>query len=333
MAKIKELLKKAWLPLVAVLAIGAGVALFSGAFRGAQDAENARQVTIEQSPANAAADELQSSVPEVTVVQDKYHVVDILDENSPSPPEGVLDYKEAASIAVGYVEAIFDTQIENCKVFAHYYKYEGMPEAVYLVSIDGEDVENCKYACGIDPVSGALHIAKSYAATGLSSRPTGGAADEELMEKAYNDPAVREVAFNLIHDHFLDGRTIEEIMVDGVQWTFGAYGQPGFDVQLDCKVRMSSGACYTVSVAYPDMSVLTLDVYPLGWDSCLWGYKTAAEQAGRSTPAPTPVGNEAGVTMAPQAESGWSKAEGVVDGAGAGYATPRPTPTPVPKAK
>lgn len=309
--KFKGVLKKIWLPLVVVLAIGAGAALFSGAIRQAQRSENEKIVTLEQKTQGPAATEsMQVTVSETDDAQAAYSVVDVLDGNSPSPPEGVLDNMEAAAVAVGYVEAIFDTQIENCKVFTHYYQYEGMPEAVYVISIDGESEQNCKYACSIDPVTGELQSARrSSTASDGSQGSSEESADDTLMEKAYNDPAVHDIVFSLIRDHFIGDRDIVEIMTDGVQW---AFGEPDYDVQIDCKVHMSSGACYTVSIAYPGNQIISLDVYPLGWESCLWGVVTL------TTPVPT---------------SGWSVAEGVVDGASAGYATPRLTPTPVPKPK
>ena len=103
-----------------------------------------------------------------------------------------------------------------------------MPEAVYVISINGESEQNCKYACNIDPVTGELQSARrNFTATSVSSGSSSESSDDALMESARNDPDVTEVAYNMIHDHFLSGRNIEEIVVDGVQW---AFGEPDYDV-------------------------------------------------------------------------------------------------------
>ena len=38
------------------------------------------------------------------------------------------------------------------------------------------------------------------------------------------------------------------------------------------RVHMSEGACYTVTVLWPQLTVVELTVYPLGWHSCVYGY-------------------------------------------------------------
>jgi hypothetical protein len=156
----------------------------------------------------------------------------------------------------------------------------------------------------IDSVTGVVtQILKKKTTSGQAENDGDASKDDarSLMETAGDDVRLTDTAKNLINSRFANGRTIENVMVDGIQVAF-----PAADYVLaDCVIGMSKGDCYLVRMAYPSCEVVMFEVYPIGWEG-YWGYIYAADHAGQQD---------------------WQTAPGVTEGPA--VETPRPTPAPV----
>ena len=84
------------------------------------------------------------------------------------------------------------------------------------------------------------------------------------------------LAKELIERVFADGRTVTQT------W----FGSAMTDEELGpmqlvaVRVRMDTGTCYTVTVAWPQMEAFSVTAYPLGWHTCICGYDDPAEADG-----------------------------------------------------
>jgi hypothetical protein len=85
--------------------------------------------------------------------------------------------------------------------------------------------------------------------------------------------ACTPIAQELVERVFADGRTVTQTQfasiindseVNAVQF-------------VSISIRMDEGACYAVTVAWPQTEVFSVSVYPLGWHSCIYGYYDPAE--------------------------------------------------------
>lgn len=141
--------------------------------------------------------------------------------------------------------------------------------------------------CTVDAVSGAVIFSErqSEAYPGVSITlgdfdnnttgitPDGGSAD---MFNSPDDIYI-SAARRLVTDRLADGRVIENIMIDGVQFVWDNNGE-GFDpnatgtVLVDCHVYMETGLSYTLSFLGTDQLVLHWFWSHPTHHACTWGY-------------------------------------------------------------
>ncbi len=311
--KIKSILKRIWLPLGAVAAIGLSAALLLGGIRVSRNARGNQTVLLESAAAQTSSAEV-TPAPAATEAlapreradpfaeQHGFSAVDVIDENSSSPTVNDIDYQYAASLAADMIKTVFGDDLQGETLYSHYYKYEGMVGGAYEVFAGSVDYQKARYTCYMDSTTGQIRfVDKLTPESELTKGDTFADVDRSLMDAAQRD--VERIVGSvspLIEKSFANGRRIEEVMLDGIQWDFL---DPANDVLVDCKIRMSEGECYMARVTYPDIRIVQFNIYPLGWESCLWGYwdpeqadeyppvavQESAVEAARETPAPSPA--------------------------------------------
>ena len=81
------------------------------------------------------------------------------------------------------------------------------------------------------------------------------------------------VARELVERVFANGRTILETPSTFSMTDIGMEPR----VQVGINVHMDTGACYVVTMIWPQLTVSEFSIYPLGWESCVYGYTDASE--------------------------------------------------------
>ena len=247
-----------------------------------EEEETASPETSEEEESGAAA----SAKPELEIPTD-YSIS--LMPDSEQPPDSAINAEKAAALAVEYLYMITGG-VDFNNVLALYGEYEGIVNGLYSLYIgDGpvvvpiEDDPQAPFAASSGFVfSGGVHELTIDAITGelqaygyLPDSSEYGKGDDfddvddALMEELRDDPAFEEKARQIISDHFLDGREIVEVMIDGIQWVFD---NKTYDIQVDAKVNVDTGTCYTINFSYPGYNVVGFTAFPLGWHSALYGY-------------------------------------------------------------
>lgn len=289
---MKKLAKKLWLPVATVLIIGVSVLALTGAMRTSQAHESEKMVikpaetTAEPTPSATEEpkpeksetvvaeleSELASSVMPVIklpTLPEGYTIIPTENELGEKPGEDELSYDQAGAIAVTVWTKVFGEAFlsDSTDIYVKYYHYEESASNGFEVYAGSDRYKKASFRCYMDSVSGNVRQADNNTPAGkdkdLSSYGDMGA----FMLTLYDDEKIPNVARNLIDEKLSFGRTIEEILVDGIQVDFNT---PGVDILADCKMRMSDGDCYLVRVGYPTYDVRMFQV-SYGWHSCIWG--------------------------------------------------------------
>lgn len=200
-------------------------------------------------------------------------------------PQSAISINQSAAIGAKYFEQIFGVSIDGT-IFVSYYKPDFDVNGYFSILAGGKKEEEAKYSCSINAVTGELHSARQMnprtSSPGESSpgekeklqSPSEAAmVDRALMDSAMDDPIYREKAETFIRKHFLNGRNIVETQTTAVQWGFGT----DYDMIVDVRVHVDTGASYCISYSYPGYDIFMLEVFPLGWHSCWWGYQSPEE--------------------------------------------------------
>jgi len=296
---MRKLAKKLWLPVATVLIIGVSVLALTGAMRTSQAHESEKMVikpaeaTEEPTPAEATEEpvleasetivaELETE-PAVSVTPDVetltvpegYTIIPTENELGEKPGEDELSYDQAGAIAVTVWTKVFGEAftLGSTDIYVKYYHYEESASNGFEVYAGSDKYDKASFICYMDSVSGNVRCVENQTPAGKDKASLSDEDASELMFSLYEDEKIPEVARNLINEQFAFGRSIEEIMVDGIQVDFNT---PGVDILADCKVRMSDGDCYLVRVGYPTYDVRMFEVYG-GWHSCIWGYWDESE--------------------------------------------------------
>ena len=289
---MKKIAKKLWLPVATVLIIGVSVLALTGAMRTSRAHESEKMVikpteaTAEPTP--AATEEPEPEESETTVAEleseptvsatpnfetltlpEGYTIIPTENELGEKPGEDELSYDQAGAIAVTVWTKVFGEAFlsGSTDIYVKYYHYEESASNGFEVYAGSERYDKASFRCYMDSVSGNVRQADNNTPAGeekdLSSYEDIGA----FMLSLYDDEKIPDVARNLIDEKLSFGRTIEEILVDGIQVDDNT---PGVDILADCKMRMSDGDCYLVRVGYPTYDVRMFQV-SYGWHSCIWG--------------------------------------------------------------
>ncbi len=325
MMKFKQILKKAWLPALTVLAICAGAVVLNATMRKSealqleQIALNAAEET--EVPTQIATETAMQGDTETAVVTPTpspaaqpmfkptgdYSYILVESEDGSEPGAQDINSFEAGRTVAGLMEAVFGDAFTSGShdIYLIYRNDTGNTIRGYDVLVGSSRWVEATFTGYINSVSGVVtHIEKK---TPESEQIEKSGSDFEnkadsLMTEARNDTRLTDVAKNLINTRFANGRTIENAMVDGIQVDFN---DPDRDVVADCIIGMSEGDCYLVRMAYPSREVVMFEVYPIGWEG-LWGYMNAEDFSGQPD---------------------WQTAPGVTEGPA--VETPRPTTSPV----
>ena len=267
---MKKILNRIWLPVLTILLIGMGVLVLTGAMRISQVQEAGQTVkksaeTIAEPTPNAAeepetsetvaaaleTEPVSAVVPDykTLTLPDGYKVIPMSNEAGDTPGEDELSYDQAGAIAVTMWTKVFgDAFTQGSKdIYVCYRNNEGLFNNQFEFYMGSDDVSKASFTGFMDSVSGRdIHV-ENHTPTDMIKEKT---TDEDVsarMLALYDDEKIPEVARNLINEQFANGRTIEAIIVDGIQ---GGY-IPGVDIVADCKVGLGKGDCYLVRVGYP----------------------------------------------------------------------------------
>ena len=301
---MKKIAKKLWLPVATVLIIGISVLALTGAMRTSQAHESEKKVikpveaTAEPTPSateepkpeksETVVAELESEpassvmpVIKLPTLPEGYTIIPIENELGEKPGEDELSYDQAGAIAVTVWTKVFGEAFSSgsTDIYVRYNHYEESADNGFEIYMGSNKYKKASFICYMDSVSGNIRQVENHTPVGkdkdLSSYGDIGA----FMLTLYDDEKIPDVARNLIDEKLSFGRTIEEILVDGIQVDFNT---PGVDILADCKMRMSDGDCYLVRVGYPTYDVRMFEVYG-GWHSCIWGYMDESEAGDNPT--------------------------------------------------
>ena len=212
---------------------------------------------------------------EIPDLPDGYKVIPTLNEARHKPGEDELTYDQAGAIAVmAYTKVFGEAFTSGSKdIYVKYNNNEGMPGGQFEVYAGSKKYAKASFTGYMDAVTGYVGHVENHTPAGKGKKEYAQEEGKDLMFSLYEDTKIPEAARKLINEKFANGRTIEEIMVDGIQMDFNT---PGVDILADCKIRMSDGDCYLVRVGYPTYDIRLFEVYP-GWHSCIWMYGDESE--------------------------------------------------------
>ena len=283
--KFKEILKKAWLPVLTVLAICAGAVILNATMRTseAMQLEQTALSAAEPSPEDTAApedpneDTVEMAVATPTIAptdttlsapgfkpSGDYRYIEVESDSGSAPGAQDLSSFEAGRTVAGMMEAVSGKAFTSGShdIYVLYEKNDGGVSGYYSVLVGSGNWNEATFFGNIDAVSGVVRSIQKLTPESQQVRKSGDDFDnsaESLMLAAQDDMKLTDTATNLIKTYFANGRTIEEAMIDGIQVDFN---DPDTDVVADCKVHMSSGDCYLVRMAYPSCEVVMFETYP-----------------------------------------------------------------------
>jgi hypothetical protein len=325
--KLKQILKKAWLPALTVLAICAGAVILNATIRTSeamqleQTAMNAAEAPEETAATEAPGEgTVETAVATPTIAPSDtslsasvfkpsgdYSYIELESDSTPGAQD--LSSFEAGRTVAGMMEAVFGESFTSGShdIYVRYGKTDGSVSGSYSILVGSRNWSEATFFGSIDAVSGVVRTIEKLTPESQQVRKSGDDFNnnaESLMMAARDDMKLTDTAKNLIMTQIANGRTIEEAMTDGIQVDFN---DPDIDVVADCKVRMSSGDCYLVRMAYPTCEIVMFETYSLGWDACLYGYWNEADKPDFTN------------------DGSWQTAEGIE---AAAEEAPRPTPNP-----
>lgn len=288
--KFKQILKKAWLPALTVLAISAGAVALNATMR-TSEALQLEQIALNETdaPAQVAATEtavqgdtgtavVTPTPPPTTKPMFKptgdYSYTLVASEDGSKPGTQDLDSFEAGRTVAGLMEAVFGEAFTSGShdLYLSFRNDSGNSSRGYDVLVGSSRWDDASFTGYIDSVTGDVKQIQKKVPTSQQVSKDGNEFTDNarnLMTSAQNDTRLTDMAKNLINLRFTNGHTIEEALIDGIQVDFY---NPNYDVVVDCKMRMSEGDCYLVRMAYPSCEVVMFEVYSIGWDGCLMGY-------------------------------------------------------------
>ncbi len=281
---MKKMWKRIWLPVVTMLMIGVGVLVLTGALRVGQAYESS-QAVFKSAETNAAPEQTSSASapgetdkpgieaalsaqytsikPQIPALPEGYTVTPVLNETGDTPGADELSYNEAGAIAADAFTKVFKDAFTsgNADIYVQYRSNEGMFENQYEFYTGSDQYSKASFTGWMDAVSGRnLHIENHTPAANDKSKVSKESLEDRMLS-LYEDEKIPDVARKLINEEFADGRTIEMIIVDGIQ---GNSVFPGVELLADCKVGLGKGDCYLVQVGYPTYDVRMFEIHPVG---------------------------------------------------------------------
>lgn len=198
-------------------------------------------------------------------------------------------------------------KVDKNKLTAHFIGADQYTrECWYVTSRDTE--------CTIDAISGdVLMFSVNYDKKYTGKKITLGDFEADPFSNYIRDNpnnAYSKLAAGIVNSKLANGRIIDEIMIDGIQFVWDK-DSDGFDpkakgtIQVDAKVLMPSGRSYCLSFWGTKQLELRIFTSHPTKDACLWGY-FYEEQAGEYSPTPSSSSWETapGITPGPAATSG-----------------------------
>jgi hypothetical protein len=332
--KFKEILRKAWLPVLTVLAICAVAGLLAVVINGNSTAQ-AEQITVssangttpssedatkdaQATPTATPATAKEEIYPSPESVEDFRYYLYISDEGNANGVDGMpgadaMDFREAGKSAIGMLLKTFGEEfiIENPDVYVTYNNYFGRSGGGYSIAVGvtadktgGVVLGTSKFYCYMDSVCGEVYSVGKV----LHTQDLGNKFDEDVFIALGDEMDIAQLkrtAKSIIDERFADGRAVIDVQVNNLGENIICNGQ--YSLLPFCDVRMSEGACYKVHILYPSYEVVSVGIYPLGWDACYKGYWDETDSPDYDT------------------SDNWQTAPGIE---GAAAKTPAPTPTP-----
>ncbi len=332
--------KRSRIILIASVILLLSSALLITSVYAAQGAEESRIVTADSETTNNAAEQpgpdsaettagsdieqqkpaenLQTPVTEATIETPRPSSEAV----SETPGPECITEQEATAIFSQTALDLFGLEIDEKNLT---YEFNGSHETWYISESLDDGI--CDYMCLIDAISGeVLNLqdrSKEYAGdritleefdngAGNISAPSGGQAN---MTNSPDNAYIKDAA-QIIKDKLADGRTIENIEIDGVQFVWDNNSE-GFDpeakgtIQVDCHVYMNTGRSYTLSFWGTNQLELRIFYSHPTQDACRWGYLFEEEASDYPN------------------DEEWHTAEGI-EAAPSSMPTPAPSPTPPP---
>ncbi len=283
---MKKRLKRIWLPVVTMLIIGAGVLVLTGALRVGQAYES-NQTVIKNAEANSVpeqtdqvsavqSDELNETLntvaeaaassasgAQIPTLPEGCTVTSVLNEAGDTPGADELSYDQAGAIAVDAFTKVFGDAFTSgsTDIYVQYRSNEGMFDNSFEFYAAGDQYSEASFTGWMDAVSGRnLHIENHTPAANDKSKVSKESLEDRMLS-LYEDEKIPEVARKLINEKFADGRTIDMIIVDGIQ---GSFSIPGVEMLADCTVGLGKGDCYLVQVGYPTYDIRMFEIHPVG---------------------------------------------------------------------
>jgi len=183
--------------------------------------------------------------------------------------ESPISRQTAIQNAADLIEAVYSVTADTDRMYADEYG-----EDKYTVYMERENEETYDYYAYIDKETGGIsQLSKNDDQLTLTREQLETAntynvltADESDMLELASDcmPTARE----LVERVFANGRTVTQTEFGSIMTDVAI--EPMQEVAI-C-VRMDEGACYRVLIVWPQMEVISVSVYPLGWHSCFYGY-------------------------------------------------------------
>ena len=301
--KFKQILKKAWLPALTVLAICAGAGLLAIVINGSNTTQT-EQVTISSTadttpvsknvdtdaqvtPTAAPATAKEKTYPPTESADDFRYYLFISDEGNPDgesfmPGADALDFREAGRNAIDMLLKTFGDEfiVENPDVYVTYQAYFGRAGGGYSIAVGvtadktgGADLGTSKFYCYMDSVSGEIYSMGKA----VQTEDLGHDFDEDAAQTVYeavDQEKLKSIAYRLIKDKFAGSRSVTDIQFNGGE---NIYCNGQYCILASCDMRMSEGACYKVQILYPSYDIVSVRIYPLGWHSCLFWYWDESE--------------------------------------------------------
>lgn len=320
--KFKEILKKAWLPALTVLAICAGAVVLNATMR-TSEAQQLEQTAISGIQPTAPAPENMEIEASGEITADTavtptpapapeaqpmfkptgdYQYILVKNKDGIEPDAQDLDSFEAGRTVAGLMEAVFGEAFTSAShdIYLSYRNDSGSAVRGYDVLVGSSSWNKATFTGYIDSITGVVtQIRKNTPKSEEVKKSINESEIRSVMETAQNDARLTDTAKNLINARFANGRTIENVTVDGIQADLYS---PIHDVLADCIVGLNKGDCYLVRIAYPSCEVVMFEVYPIGWEG-LWGYMSAADQTDTATGIEGPAKETPAPTTAPVSTS------------------------------
>jgi hypothetical protein len=255
---------------------------------------------------------------------------------SATPKPGVapepISEDEAVKACTWVANELYGLDVDKSKLIINYEPKEDVKDEngnyVYTTH-ENWLIRNSDFFCSIDAASGIVatfelegndYPGVSITEGEFSSNSTGIVKDYIVDLHNSPDDIYVKAAYDLVSNHLANGRNIENIMIDGIQFVWKKDSNdcnPDAEgtILVDCHVYMEAGESYTLSFwGIGEVALNRFYSHPTQ-HACMWGYFYEEEAADYP-----PEGNSAGA---------WQNAPGVTgEYSDNASATPRPTSAP-----